>query len=89
MVGRIREAARAPKHWTAAAWYLERKHPERWGRRRLEITGPEGDPIELRALEMPVNRVAEVLNVLNAAGAFEAERARQNLRLVDPDAEQE
>lgn len=25
------------KHWQAAAWYLERKHPERWGRfQRIE-----------------------------------------------------
>jgi hypothetical protein len=34
--------------WTASAWMLERKHPERWGRReRREITGADGAPIEI------------------------------------------
>ncbi len=36
----IRVAAR--KEWTAAAWYLERTKPERWGRAnrdKLELTG--------------------------------------------------
>lgn len=29
--------------WTAAAWFLERKHNERWGRRdRTELTGKDG-----------------------------------------------
>ena len=33
--------------WQAAAWRLERKHFERWGRReRREITGPGGGPIQ-------------------------------------------
>jgi hypothetical protein len=29
-VGRINAAAKDPRHWTAAAWFLERKHPERF-----------------------------------------------------------
>ncbi len=29
----INRAAEDPKHWMAAAWRLERKHPDRWGRR--------------------------------------------------------
>jgi len=35
-------------HWQAAAWRLERKHPQRWGRRdrvQTEISGPGGGPI--------------------------------------------
>lgn len=31
--------------WQAAAWKLERRHPDRWGRRRHEITGADGGPI--------------------------------------------
>ena len=36
--------------WQAAAWYLERKHGERWGRNdklRQEISGPNGTPVNL------------------------------------------
>lgn len=29
----------------AAMWFLERKYPDRWGRRRLEITGKDGGPV--------------------------------------------
>lgn len=31
--------------WQASAWILERRHPEEYGRQRLEITGANGDPI--------------------------------------------
>lgn len=39
----IRRAAQ--KQWQAAAWMLERRWPEEWGRRRLEITGQDGEPV--------------------------------------------
>jgi transposase len=36
--------------WQAAAWRLERKHPDRWGRHeRHEVTGKDGGPIETQA----------------------------------------
>ena len=28
MVRRILDASKEPKHWTAAAWWLERRYPE-------------------------------------------------------------
>jgi hypothetical protein len=46
-VARISKAAEQG-HWQAAAWRLERKHPQRWGRRdrvQTEISGPGGGPI--------------------------------------------
>jgi len=52
-VARIRQAADAGT-WQAAAWFLERKYGDRWGRNdklRQEITGANGAPIEIDARE--------------------------------------
>jgi len=38
------------RNWTAYAWYLERKFPDRWGRKdklQQEISGPNGQPVEV------------------------------------------
>jgi hypothetical protein len=44
----IQVAAR--EHWQAAAWYLERRYPDTWGRRdRQEISGPGGAPLQVKA----------------------------------------
>lgn len=41
----------AQNSWQAAAWYLERKAPGRWGRKeRIEHTGAEGGPITLAGM---------------------------------------
>jgi len=38
LVERIQAAAEDPKHWTAAAWLLERRSPKRWGRKdRVDV----------------------------------------------------
>jgi hypothetical protein len=37
--------------WTAAAWWLERKYPERWGRKeRHEVTGKDGGALTVKVL---------------------------------------
>ena len=47
-VALIQTAARNPRHWQAAAWFLERAHQTRWGRRQgVELTGANGGPIEV------------------------------------------
>ena len=48
----IRKAARAG-HWQAAAWRLERKHYDRWGRRQaIEHSSPEGKPVRVQQLKI-------------------------------------
>lgn len=49
-LARIRQAADGGT-WQAAAWYLERRLPGKWGRReKVEMSGPEGGPITLQGL---------------------------------------
>jgi hypothetical protein len=45
----------AANTWTAAAWYLERKHWDRWGkkdRNQIELTGANGQPIEINSTQV-------------------------------------
>lgn len=38
----------AEDNWQAAAWYLERTNPRKWGRRdTLEVTGEDGGPVQV------------------------------------------
>lgn len=34
--------------WQAAAWWLERRFPDKWGRQRVEHTGKDGGAIEFK-----------------------------------------
>lgn len=47
LLRRIREAGEETKNWAANAWLLERIHPDLYGRRNLEISGPGGGPVQL------------------------------------------
>ncbi len=50
----IATAAADPKHWTAAAWSLERRYPAEFGRReRHEHSGSVGLVVELPAIAPP------------------------------------
>lgn len=47
-VQRIVTASQSPKHWTASAWFLERKFPQEWGRKdRVEHDTPGGQPLQV------------------------------------------
>jgi hypothetical protein len=46
--------------WRARAWLVERRHPRRWGRRKaLELSGPDGEPIQLEALGLDWHRLSD------------------------------
>lgn len=62
-VSRIAQAADNGR-WQAAAWWLERKYPERWGQQtkiRAEVSGPNGTPIAI-SVEEARKAVLEILN---------------------------
>jgi len=48
--GVIRDAANEG-NWTAAAWWLERRYPDRWGKRdKMELTGKDGGAVTLKVV---------------------------------------
>jgi len=41
----------ARESWQAAAWRLERKFPDRWGRKdKHEVSGPNGGPVQVEEI---------------------------------------
>ena len=67
----------ANETWQAAAWMLERKFPDRWGRReRTELSGPGGGPIQMEHdYDIKDKLVARILGIAarreNAGGTLE------------------
>lgn len=70
----IQSAAR--KNWQAAAWFLERRYPEDYGRKlQAEITGKGGGPIQqavqtdqLQARDLSTPTLRELRDALTRAG---------------------
>lgn len=51
-------SAAGEKAWQALAWRLERKFPDRWGRRdRMEISGPGGGPVQVMQAQLDISRL--------------------------------
>jgi len=53
-------AQAAPSQWQAAAWRLERRYPDKWGRReRFAVTDGEGNPVQAGVIILPAEREGE------------------------------
>lgn len=71
------DRAAADGNWQAAAWKLERKFPQRWGRvNRTEISGPDGSAVKVEV--SPKETLAAKLSDMLS-------RAQQNAELLDGD----
>lgn len=69
--------------WQAAAWRLERKNPEKWGRRdatKVELTGADGGPLDVRvALGVDQTAIEGLLGVLAVRAQQVAEEQQAEL----------
>ena len=71
---------RPVREWTAAAWYLERRRPQRWGRRVVELQGKDGTALS------PLGQVLIMLPPKEGlAMAGQAEEVRRAARLLSSD----
>lgn len=66
-LSRVQLAAQDARHWQAAMTFLERRHPDHWGRRdRIEQTGAGGGPIQFEgsvpSAEAIAARIAELVD---------------------------
>lgn len=67
-VSLIRTAARTD--WRAAAWYLERSRPQRWGKtERVQVSGPDGGAIQVEnvTIEAMLSSEAQIIDVAEAS----------------------
>lgn len=73
MVAQITTAAQDPTKWQAAAWWLERVAPQKYGKiNRTEISGPDGAPIqsETKAVQYTEAEIIALADeILGLAGA--------------------
>lgn len=65
-LARIDKAGREG-HWQADAWWLERRHPQEWGRRVIEMQGKDGKDLYA---DTPTDQLVRALAaILDKAGA--------------------
>lgn len=75
----VRRAGTSKRNWTASAWLLERKHPERWARTDRHLIRNEGVSVPL-----PEEYVEAICRALGLTGKLVPLRADGELALLPP-----
>lgn len=61
--------------WQAAAWWLERSHHERWGRKeKQELTGADGGPIQIQA-DVTAKQLEEYADIIRGLAGREPDES--------------
>jgi transposase len=74
----VKAVRRGPTNWQSKAWWLERRHPDKWGNRgkqQLEHTGKDGEPIKQNSTvthAIDAESAQSIFDILAAAGAIAA-----------------
>ena len=68
MTGQWQQAMTIPGNWQAIATFLERRYPEKWGRRTIEVTGKGGGPLQHQVVMVTPDAVAAALKILADLG---------------------
>lgn len=53
-------AAQSPQRWQAAAWLLERRFPDEYGRQVVEVSGRDGGPLQVEHHHTADELIAQV-----------------------------
>ena|SRR6185436_4113502 len=76
-ISTLRDLRAGPLNWQAKAWWLERRHPKKWGNRQQhQHGGPDDKPIQVEAkVTHGINGddAVSIFDLLKAAGAFASE----------------
>lgn len=69
MAAAARIHAASQTAWQAAAWFLERRFPEKWGaRHRLEHTGKDGGPVKTeQTTTITIEQASEIVRMARQA----------------------
>jgi transposase len=68
----IKAASHEKNQWQAAAWILERRYPERYGRidrLKAELTGKDGDPIQVSRVASDEEVIAYIERINTRSGS--------------------
>lgn len=76
-VANVRRAGRQPQYWAASMTYLERRYPDRWGKRPETDAGPR----VIVQIGLSAEHVPMVANQVNVMGTYQTQNESESLSL--------